>query len=349
MRLPLKVILSTSDIPLSDSGIRSGGLGFAGAFLSTVIVRADVPLLTLPATLVASTEIECFPSERLDTSTDQSPLLSALVDPIEIVLFLNSFILEFGAALPVNESVFSDVMSSMLERPVSLFVARFSSDGASGTDASIMILRDLDAVLTLPALSVAFEVIEWGPSFKTEDVILHAPSSPDLVTPSDIAPERNISTEAKGSAVPVKVGVVSDVKLSVVSTPVSLSVSISGTEGDLTDESIVTLIGDEALLEFPALSVPRAVMMWSPDGNLDDLISHFPLELASVEPMSVFPALYSLTSELASAVPVNVGVVNEVMLSESDSPRSLDALISGDSGAVMLVSTVIERPFEATL
>ena len=53
--------------------------------------------------------------------------------------------------------------------------------------------------------------------------------------------------------------------------------------------------------------------MWSPDGNLDDLISHFPLELASVEPMSVFPALYSLTSELASAVPVNVGVVNEVM------------------------------------
>ena len=154
------MILSTSDIPLSDSGIRSGALGFAGAFLSTVIVRADVPLLTLPAILVASTDIECFPSERLNTSTDQSPLVSALVDPIEIVLSLNSFILEFGEALPVKESVFSDVMSSMLERPVSLFVARFSSDGASGTDASIVILRDLDAVLTLPALSVAFEVIE---------------------------------------------------------------------------------------------------------------------------------------------------------------------------------------------
>src|SRR5436190_1492069 len=59
----------------------------------------------------------------------------------------------------------------------------------------------------------------------------------------------------------------------------------------------------------------------------------FPLPLATVVPSEVGPARNSSTVLLASAVPLNVGVVTLVMLSVLEVPVSVAAVRSGVEGA----------------
>jgi len=80
-----------------------------------------------------------------------------------------------------------------------------------------------------------------------------------------VAPSK-IVTVLPASAVPVKVGVVTLVILSVLDEPLSLAAVISGVEGAAgAVVSIVMLNAPEATETFPAASVALAVMLCVPD------------------------------------------------------------------------------------
>ena len=72
-------------------------------------------------------------------------------------------------------------------------------------------------------------------------------------------------TVLSASAVPVKMGVVMLVTLSIVEAPVSLASARSGVDGAAGAEaSIVTVRAEEASETLPAASVAVAVMLWVP-------------------------------------------------------------------------------------
>lgn len=148
--------------------------------------------------------------------------------------------------------------------------------------------------------------------------------------------------------VPVKVGVVSLVRLSVFEVPVSLLAARSGVLGaDGAVLSIVTLRALELLLTLFAESVALAVIACvTPAVNVSVVICQLP-SVAVAEPIEVAPpptwSLYKVTVEPLSAVPLKVGVVSLVMLSVFDEPVSEAASRSGVDGAsgATLSTTVI--------
>src|SRR2546421_5809979 len=82
--------------------------------------------------------------------------------------------------------------------------------------------------------------------------------------PTAVAPSNSV-TVLPASAVPVNVGVVTLVLLSVVEAPESLTAVMSGTDGAAGAMlSIVMLKADEADETFPAGSVAVAVTPWAP-------------------------------------------------------------------------------------
>ena len=80
-----------------------------------------------------------------------------------------------------------------------------------------------------------------------------------VVDPNELDPA-NSSTVLLASAVPVKVGVVSPVMLSVLELPVSEEGARSGVDGIAVDVSMVIDREADALDTFPATSVAFAVM-----------------------------------------------------------------------------------------
>ena len=144
-------------------------------------------------------------------------------------------------------------------------------------------------------------------------------------------PPTRISTVALASAVPLKVGVVSPVMLSVLDAPVSDAVSRSGTVGAAGPlVSIVTdSAADCALTLLPLLA--RAVMLLTPVVSTDVVIVHAPLISAVAEPTTV-PLASSSTISPALAVPVNVGVLTLVMLSVLEAPLSEAVVRAGALG-----------------
>ena len=84
----------------------------------------------------------------------------------------------------------------------------------------------------------------------------------------------------------------------------------------------------------PAASVAFAVMLWVPSASADAGVNdHAPVLLwAEVVPNEVVPE-NSWTVLLASAVPVNVGVLSVVLLSVEELPLSVLVLRSGVAGA----------------
>ena len=80
------------------------------------------------------------------------------------------------------------------------------------------------------------------------------------VVPSDIEPSNN-STVLPASAVPLNVGVLSLVMLSVFEAPVSLAGSKSGVDGAGVAVSIVTIKAPDAVEVFPASSVAVALLL----------------------------------------------------------------------------------------
>ena len=81
-----------------------------------------------------------------------------------------------------------------------------------------------------------------------------------VVVPKELLPAKS-STVLLASAVPVKVGVVSLVRLSLLDVPLSESAARSGTDGAAgADVSVVIVRESDALDTFPAASVAVTVM-----------------------------------------------------------------------------------------
>src|SRR6202008_379171 len=107
----------------------------------------------------------------------------------------------------------------------------------------------------LPAASVAVAVIVCGPELSAELVTLQLPEPSAVAVPTCVAPSNSFTVDPT-SAVPVNVGVVTLVRLSVLDDPESEAVVRSGAEGAVgAAVSMVTDSPPEAELVLPAASV----------------------------------------------------------------------------------------------
>src|SRR5690349_13130479 len=103
----------------------------------------------------------------------------------------------------------------------------------------------------LAPLAVAMAVIECGPSDRTDVVIEYAPA---VATPlPTTTPSDRIDTVAPASAVPLKVGVLTLVMLSVLLVPASLELVMSGVEGTFGAPPALTVrIAVELVTDWPS-------------------------------------------------------------------------------------------------
>jgi hypothetical protein len=162
-------------------------------------------------------------------------------------------------------------------------------------------------------------------------VKVHAPEPFAVVVPSEFEPS-NTSTVALASEVPEMVGVVSLVRAPL------LGEVILGAEGAAVSTATVTVV--EKPLSFPAISVAFARKDFAPSARLlPGVNDQLPEPFAEVVPRELTPSNTS-TDELASAVPVIVGVLSLVV----DPFVGADML--GAAGAD--VSTVSETALDAT-
>ena len=142
---------------------------------------------------------------------------------------------------------------------------------------------------------------------------------------------------------PVRVGVVTLVMLSVLLLPESDALARSGALGaEGAVVSIVTVRAVDAAPVLPAASVTLALSVCAPSVSALDVMLQLPEPSAVVVPSSVVPSVsYSLTVAPASAPPpVTVGVVSLVMLSVSLMPESEPTVMSKPDGAV---GTVVSK------
>src|SRR5205085_1243572 len=164
-----------------------------------------------------------------------------------------------------------------------------------------------EAALVLPAASVALAVIVWLPEASVEVVMLQLPL-PSAVRSEERRAGSDSVTVLFASAVPVTVGVVALVRLSVLDVPESDPAVSSGVEGAVgAAVSIVTDRLAEAALVLPAASVALAVIVWLPEDSVEVVMLQLPLPSTVPLPTWVTPS-NSVTVLFASAVPVKVGV-----------------------------------------
>src|SRR5207253_3018160 len=124
------------------------------------------------------------------------------------------------------------VMLSALGAPESEAVARSGLVGAAGAALSIVTDRPPEAAPVLPAASVAVAVIVWLPEASVEAVMLQSPVPSALPLPTTVVPSVSYSVMVlPASAVPVKVGVATLVRLSVLDEPESEAAARSGAKG----------------------------------------------------------------------------------------------------------------------
>ena len=136
-----------------------------------------------------------------------------------------------AAAVPVKVGVLIRVMLSVVEEPLSLAAVRSGAPGTAGGVVSIVIVSADEVAPVLPATSVARAEMLWAPAVKV--VLTVADQFPDASAtplPRTVVPSKSV-TVAPGSVVPLKVGEVLFVRLSVFELPVSLASVKSGTEG----------------------------------------------------------------------------------------------------------------------
>ena len=94
------------------------------------------------------------------------PLASAVAVPREVVPPRKTSTVLLASAVPVNAGVVLLVTLSVLELPVSLAAAKSGVEGAVGAPVSIVTPKFDEALLTLPAASVAVAVNVCVPSDK---------------------------------------------------------------------------------------------------------------------------------------------------------------------------------------
>ena len=223
-------MLSVLDAPLSEPAVKSGVDGAFGAVLSIVTDKADDARLTFPAASVAFT-VMLAPCARVELIIVQLPELSAVALPIWVVPS-NSLIRLFASAVPVKVGVASLVILSVLEAPLSEAAIRSGADGALGAVVSIVIDKADDATLTLPAASVAFAVMLCTPFARVELVIDQLPEPSAVAVPIRVVPSNSV-TVLFASAVPLNVGAVTLVILSVLELPLSDAAIRSDADGAL--------------------------------------------------------------------------------------------------------------------
>ena len=171
----------------------------------------------------------------------------------------NSFTVLPASAVPLKVGVVSVVMLSVLEAPVSDAAVMSGVEGAAGAAVSIATDMAADAGLVWPRLLVAVAVITSVP-WPRVGVTVQLPLESAVVVPIRVEPEYSF-TVLPASAVPVNVGVVSLVRLSVLDAPVSEAAIRSGVDGAGTGPLMLTDRGVDAALVLPAGSVAVAVML----------------------------------------------------------------------------------------
>ena len=150
------------------------------------------------------------------------------------------------------------VMLSVLLVPASEPLAKSGAPGAEGAVVSIVTVRPADAALVLPAASVTFVVKVCAPLVRVLDVMLQLPEPSAVAVPSRVVPSVSYSlTVAPASApLPVTVGVVALVRLSVLLVPVSDPLARSAAPDAVgAVVSIVTVRLADAALVLPAASM----------------------------------------------------------------------------------------------
>lgn len=178
---------------------------------------------------------------------------------------------------------------SVDDTPESEAVARSGTVGVAGAATSMVTTSTPVAGEMLPATSVAVAVIECDPAASTLDVMDQLPALSAATVPMSVTPSKSL-TVANASDVPVNVGVVSDVMLSVEDEPESLAVvrsSAPGAAGAAVSTVIVSALDDDDVFE-PTVAV--TVMAWAPMLRAGVVKVHTPEPLAVTVPMSVAPS-----------------------------------------------------------
>src|SRR2546429_329050 len=166
----------------------------------------------------------------------------------------------FACDVPENVGVRSSVLLSVLEEPVSDEATRSGTDGTFGLVASIVTDSALDSALVFCPL-VARAVKLYVPSTSAGlTVIVHCPVPLAVVLPTTL-PLASSSMNKLLPDVPVKVGVVSLVMLSVLEAPLSDKVDRSGVLGGGTGTTMFTVRPTDGELWFPASTRARAVLL----------------------------------------------------------------------------------------
>jgi hypothetical protein len=166
--------------------------------------------------------------------------------------------------VPVNAGVVSLVTLSVFEAPVSDAEIRSGAEGADTEPLTTVIERAADAGLVLPEASVAVALMLCVPWASAELVTVQLPLESAVALPIWVEPANSL-TVLPPAAVPVKVGVLSVVVLSVLDAPVSEAAVKSGAEG--TPGAAVSIVIERAAdagLVLPAASVAVTVMMCVP-------------------------------------------------------------------------------------
>ena len=171
-----------------------------------------------PAGSVALAVIAWVPAAKVAAVIVQFPPVATPV-PITVVPS-NTVTMLPASAVPVKVGLATSVMLSVLDTPVSDAAIRSGADGIAGAIVSMVIDKAPDAALTLPVTSAILVVMAWVPAARVAAVMVHVPAVATPV-PISLAPSYSV-TVSPISAMPVKVGFVTFVILSVLEIPLSV-------------------------------------------------------------------------------------------------------------------------------
>ncbi len=272
MALPLSVGLTVRVMPsllLRPVSVVTVSADNTGALGTTVLRRKSrVTRVLLPAASVAVTRICLVPSApskaRVPVSIGmrQRPEASATVCKVlttvpPTLLISSTRSVRLASARP------SSVMPAAFSVALTTSSSATAATPKDGPWVSISRLKSGLAVLVLPARSVAMALRECVPSTSGwVRVSCQIPAALATAVPSTVLPERRL-TVAPASAVPLKVGRLLWVRLSLLLSPVSgLKPLMRGANGAVL--STVTLRLEPVALVLPATSIRRALRLVLP-------------------------------------------------------------------------------------
>ena len=222
------------------------------------------------------------------------PEPSAVVVPSNVVpsVSYNLTVAPASTPLPVSVGVVTLVMLSVLLLPESDALARSAAPDAVGAVISTATVNPADATLVLPDVSVTLVVKVCAPSLRVLDVMLQLPEPSAVAVPSNVVPSvsYNLTVAPASAPLPVTVGVVALVRLSVLLVPVSDPLARSAAPDAVgAVVSIVTVRLADAAPVLPAASVTLVVKVWSPALSVLDVMLQLPEPSAVAVPSTVVP------------------------------------------------------------